>query len=129
MEMKEVPGGRVAEKMLTVMTVVSVTTIVVNAAMTAVMIDVKNVVTTEKSDLLPEVRMKVRRLLICWRFFNVNRASLHSPSLKQKWVGNRSAHPGNFLLWPQGCAILLLLHKINLQEILSILKNSIFEKY
>lgn len=51
--MKEAPGGRVAEKMLTAMTDVFV--------MMAVMNVVMNVATTVKSDLLPAVRKKVRR--------------------------------------------------------------------
>lgn len=55
-EMKEAPGGRVAEKKLTVMIAASATTAAMNVA--------TNAVTTWKSELLPEVRKKVRRLLI-----------------------------------------------------------------
>lgn len=70
MAMKKAPGGRVAEKMLTVMIGVSVTTVAMNVATTAV--------TTGKSELLLEVRMKVRLLLIRWTALSIDvEASLH----------------------------------------------------
>lgn len=73
-EMKEAPGGRVAEKMLTKMIGVSVK----NSVGTAAMNVATTAVTTGKSELPPEVRMKVRRPHIPWRALNIkNGASLH----------------------------------------------------
>lgn len=100
-EMKEVPGGRVAEKMLTrmigVSAKISVGTVAMNVATTAM--------TTGKSELPPEVRKKVRRPHIHWSPFNIkNGASLHG----------RNNCFFSELFW---------FGKINLQEILSISKS------
>lgn len=60
-EMKEAPGGTVAKKMLTVIMIgVTATIIVGNAPTSAAM----TATTTVNPELRPEVKKKVRRLLI-----------------------------------------------------------------